>query len=227
MALSEAEVEKQINHMRRFIEQEAREKADEILIKAEEEFNIEKGRLLQQEKRKVSNYYERKEKQLDLQRKIQHSNLLNQARLAVLKARDDHVKRILEETRGRLGAVSKDAARYKKMLEDLIVQGLLQLLEPEVEIRCRKPDLGQVKALCKSCVETYTKSTGGKPCKVTVNEVDFLPSDCSGGVELLAQAGKIKVTNTLESRLEMLSSQMMPEIRTILFGANPSRHFMD
>ena len=33
-----------------------------------------------------------------------------------------HSQRILEETRGRLGAVSRDAARYKKMLEDLIVQ---------------------------------------------------------------------------------------------------------
>jgi len=92
MALSDAEVEKQINHMKKFIEQEAREKADEILIKAEEEFNIEKGRLLQAEKRKVSNYFERKEKQLELQRKIQHSNQLNQARLMVLKSRDDHVK---------------------------------------------------------------------------------------------------------------------------------------
>ena len=37
---------------------------------AEEEFNIEKGRLLQAEKRKVSNYFERKEKQLELQRKM-------------------------------------------------------------------------------------------------------------------------------------------------------------
>ena len=37
---------------------------------AEEEFNIEKGRLLQNEKRKVSNFFERKEKQLELQRKM-------------------------------------------------------------------------------------------------------------------------------------------------------------
>ena len=39
-------------------------------LKAEEEFNIEKGRLLQNEKRKVSNYFERREKQLELQKKM-------------------------------------------------------------------------------------------------------------------------------------------------------------
>ena len=42
---------------------------------AEEEFNIEKGRLLQAEKRKVANYFERKEKHLDLQRKMYKENL--------------------------------------------------------------------------------------------------------------------------------------------------------
>lgn len=40
------------------------------MLQAEEEFNIEKGRLLQNEKRKVSNFFERKEKQLELQRKM-------------------------------------------------------------------------------------------------------------------------------------------------------------
>ena len=38
--------------------------------KAEEEFNIEKGRLVQTEKLKISTYYERKEKQVELQKKM-------------------------------------------------------------------------------------------------------------------------------------------------------------
>ncbi len=42
MGLSDAEVQKQLKHMKNFIEQEATEKADEIDAKAEEEFNIEK-----------------------------------------------------------------------------------------------------------------------------------------------------------------------------------------
>merc|ERR1711894_130504 len=89
MALSDADVQKQIKHMMAFIEQEANEKAEEIDAKAEEEFNIEKGRLVQQQRLKIMEYYERKEKQVELQKKIQSSNMLNNARLKVLKARDD------------------------------------------------------------------------------------------------------------------------------------------
>ena len=39
--------------------QEANEKAEEIDAKAEEEFNIEKGRLVQQQRLKIMEYYER------------------------------------------------------------------------------------------------------------------------------------------------------------------------
>lgn len=73
----------QIKHMMAFIEQEANEKAEEIDAKAEEEFNIEKGRLVQQQRLKIMEYYEKKEKQVELQKKIQSSNMLNQARLKV------------------------------------------------------------------------------------------------------------------------------------------------
>lgn len=57
MALNDAEVRKQIEHMMQFIEQEAKEKVDEIDAKAEEEFNIEKGRLVQQERLKIMNFF--------------------------------------------------------------------------------------------------------------------------------------------------------------------------
>lgn len=225
MALSDEEVEKQINQMKRFIEQEAREKADEILVKAEEEFNIEKGRLIQSEKIKIDNYYDRKEKQVELQRKIQHSTLLNQARLSVLKAKDDHIKRILEESRMKIREVTKDIPRYQQLLKDLITQGLYQLLETEVVIRCRKQDYQLVKAVYASAGALF-KSGTGIDCKLSI-DTEFLSTESCGGVDLLAKGGKIKLTNTLESRLELLSGQMLPDIRTMLFGANPSRHFKD
>jgi len=49
----------------------------------------------------------------------------------------------------------------------------------------------------------------------------------SGGVELIAQNGKFVVENTLESRLDLMSRQMIPELRVILFGRNPNRKFTD
>merc|ERR1711973_284901 len=116
MALSDADVQKQIKQMMAFIEQEANEKAEEIDAKAEEEFNIEKGRLVQQQRLKIMEYYERKEKQVELQRKIQSSNMLNKARLNVLKARDDHVSSVLEEAKQHLSGVVRDQGKYGKLL---------------------------------------------------------------------------------------------------------------
>lgn len=48
-----------------------------------------------------------------------------------------------------------------------------------------------------------------------------------GGIDLLAQRGKIKISNTLDARLDMLAKQMIPEIRTNLFGRNNNRRFTD
>ena len=54
------------------------------------------------------------------------------------------------------------------------------------------------------------------------HNVPFSPRS-TGGIEILAFKGKIKVDNTLEARLEMISRQILPGVRSKLFGANPSR----
>lgn len=228
MALSDQDVQKQIKHMMAFIEQEANEKAEEIDAKAEEEFNIEKGRLVQQQRVKIMEYYERKEKQVELQKKIQNSNLLNQARLRVLKAREDHLKTLIEEARKQLGRITSDKAKYQKLLEGLIAQGLFQLLESEVTLKCRQQDIDLVRDAWPAAVEMYRNATKGKKdVKITVDTDNFLPADVSGGVELMAQNYKFVVENTLESRLDLISQQMVPNLRTTLFGRNPNRKFTD
>lgn len=53
--------------------------------------------------------------------------MLNQARLKVLKVREDHVRDVLDDTRRHLGEITKDPTRYKKVLQTLIVQALFQV----------------------------------------------------------------------------------------------------
>ncbi|XP_076878246.1 V-type proton ATPase subunit E 1a [Brachyhypopomus gauderio] len=226
MALSDLDVQKQIKHMMAFIEQEANEKAEEIDAKAEEEFNIEKGRLVQNQRLKIMEYYEKKEKQIEQQKKIQMSNLMNQARLKVLKARDDLLADLLNDARKRLANVAKDPVQYTSLLEGLVLQGFYQLLEPKVIIRCRKEDLKMVQDAVKKNIPIYKESVKSE-IEVRIDEDSFLSPEISGGVEIYNANGKIKVSNTLESRLDLLSHQMMPEIRAALFGPNQNRKFMD
>jgi V-type H+-transporting ATPase subunit E len=63
--------------------------------------------------------------------------------------------------------------------------------------------------------------------KVTIDSVNYLSPDLAGGVELVAHNGRIKVENTLESRLELICQQMLPDLKEMLFGENPNRKFRD
>lgn len=214
MALSDADVQRQIQHMMAFIEQEANEKAEEIDAKAEEEFNIEKGRLVQEQRIKIMEYYEKKEKQVELDRKIQNSHMLNQARLRILKARGEHIRTILDEARKSLLDVTKDTERYKGLLAKLIEQALYRMNEPEVSIKCRQMDLELVREVLEGALATYTKHSG-IACKAKIDEQDFLPADSCGGIEVCAFGGRIKVSNTLANRLEMVNRQLLPEISAL------------
>ena len=52
----------------------------------------------------------------------QSSNLLNQARLRVLKARDEHVSNVLDDGKQQLASITKDKQKYSQLLQGLIAQ---------------------------------------------------------------------------------------------------------
>jgi V-type H+-transporting ATPase subunit E len=221
--------------MQNFILQEAEDKASEIKAKAQEEFSIEKARIVMAEKMKIMKEYERKEKQIEVQKKIAASNELNQARLKVLKSRDDVIQKLLVDAQKRLG-VSGDPSseQYKTLVKDLIVQGLLRLNEPRVQVVGRKGDLDLLKSVLETAKQEYS-SLGGQKVDLTIDEKNFLPpgpSDgykgpiCSGGIILSALDGKIICKNTLDARLGLAFEQRLPEVRVKLFGKSLTRvHF--
>eukprot|EP01136_Pigoraptor_vietnamica_P022679 Opistho-1_new@74083 len=226
MALNDDDVSKQIAHMVAFIQQEAKEKANEITVKAEEEFNIEKGRLVQQERLKIIAAYERKEKQVEVQKKIAYSNELNVARLQVLKARDEHLERILAEAGARLATITKQSDRYKKLLEGLLSQCVFQLLEDKAIVRCRRVDVPLVQSVIPTVQQQFQKSAG-RSVQIVIDNENSLPEASAGGVEVVSSNGRVKIANTLETRLQLVAQQMLPEIRTMLFGKSLTRTFFD
>ncbi|KAM5292631.1 V-type proton ATPase subunit E 2 [Ctenodactylus gundi] len=225
MSLSDTDVQKQIKHMVAFIEQEASEKVEEIDARAEEEFNIEKGRLLQTQRLRILEYYERKERGLQQQRVIRLSAVRSQARLRVLAARQALVAQLLEDARLCLGRVVEDERTYEELLDRLVLQALLRLLEPAARVRCRPQDLPLVEAAVRRAIPEYSRVTQ-KPLQVQVDRGVHLAETAAGGVEVYSANEKIKVSNTLESRLHLAARQKMPEIRQALFGTNANRKFL-
>ncbi|XP_005077327.1 V-type proton ATPase subunit E 2 [Mesocricetus auratus] len=224
MALTDLDVQKQIKHMMAFIEQEANEKAEEIDAKAEEEFNIEKGRLVQTQRLKIMDYYEKKEKQIEQQKKIQLSTMRNQARLTVLRARDNLVLELLKDAKVRLSRVVLDLHVYQELLDKLVLQALLRLLEPVMIVRCRPQDLHLVEAAVQRAIPQYMMLCL-KHSDIQVDQEAYLSSNAAGGVEVYSSDHRIKVSNTLESRLNLAALEKMPDIRRTLFGGNANRKF--
>ncbi|CAF5130137.1 unnamed protein product [Rotaria sp. Silwood1] len=193
----------------------------------EKEFNIEKSRLVSQQRIKIIEYYAKKEKQIELQRKIQHSNLANASRLSILKARDDYVQALKEEARKQLSILTQDRSKYTTILSNLIIQGLYLLMENDVTIRCRRNDYQLVQQLIPEAIQKYKQELKQKDIKITIDDKNFIADDSAGGVELYAMGGKIKVSNTIEARLSMIFNQILPEIREKLFGVNQNRKYHD
>lgn len=161
--------------MTAFIKQEALEKAREIEIKANEEFSIEKSKLVRQETDAIDAAYAKKFKQATMSQQITRSTVANKTRLRVLGARQELLDAIFEDAAARLAdAGSKDKARYRAALKGLLLEGLYALTEPEVGARVRKADLAVAKDAVKDAQAEYKKETG-KETKITIDEENPLP----------------------------------------------------
>ncbi|RUS22939.1 ATP synthase subunit-domain-containing protein [Endogone sp. FLAS-F59071] len=224
-------------------------------LQAEEEFNIEKvlvsqkfqnvpkegyslknyshscplftpqAKVVRQEAINIDATFQRKIKQAEVQKRIAQSNHINKSRLRVLQARQRMLEELFAETRAKLPDVTRDITQYRALLKDLILQGFYALMEHEVVITCRQKDAKDVKNAIEEARRQYKEALGSDvDAKV---DQEFLPQGSAGGVILSAQSGKIKVNNTLETRLDILEENMLPQIRVLLFGHSPNRKFFN
>mmetsp|Transcript_18519 Transcript_18519/g.29386 ORF Transcript_18519/g.29386 Transcript_18519/m.29386 type:complete len:243 (+) Transcript_18519:55-783(+) len=217
------DAQKRINQMIKFIEQEAREKADEIRMKADEEFQIEKGRILNPERIKLNKDFDRKFKDLEIKRKIELSTQINKARLQVLEKRGELMKKVDNDTYKRLSSLKKDQNEYKQLLKKLMIQGFIRIDETTVTVRVVKEDVALAQSICKEAANEYKsiwrKQVGmNDDLKATLDTTRFLPPSAVGGVSIYARQDRICCDNTLQARLTVCQQALMPILRGKLFG---------
>lgn len=163
--------------MTAFIRQEALEKAREIQLKADEEFAIEKSKLVRQETAAIDTQYEKKFKQAAMSQQITRSTLANRTRLRVLSARQELLDDLFQEARGQIsGIAAKDAKKYQEVLKALILEGAYALNEPNVDVRARKKDKDAVKKAIGEAEKDF-KVAVGKEVKINLDEEEPLPDD--------------------------------------------------
>ncbi|EEQ87183.1 V-ATPase V1 sector subunit E [Blastomyces dermatitidis] len=236
-ALSDDQVAGELRKMTAFIRQEALEKAREIQLKADEEFAIEKSKLVRQETAAIDLLYEKKFKQAAMSQQITRSTLANKTRLRLLTARQELLDELFDKAREQLADAATDAKGSKKgkggdvdgyraTLKGLVLEGLYALNERKVEVRARKKDYDIVKKSIEDARNEF-KEKAGKDVAVDILENDPLPEESAGGVFIIGTAGKIDINNTFEERLRLLEIDALPAVRETLFGKNKNRKFYD
>jgi len=224
--MSDDQVASELKKMTMFIKQEAIEKGNEIRIKADEEFAIEKSKLVRQETSAIDSAYEKKFKQASMSQQITRSTLANKTRLKVLSARQELLDDLFEKAASKLAGYTKDKAKYQDICKNLILEGMYALNEDKVMVRAREEDSDVVKKAAEAASKEY-KEIMGDDVEVVLDDKETLPAESAGGVVIIGGGGKIDVNNTLETRLELLESDALPMIRTTLFGKNENRKFYD
>lgn len=231
--MSTSDIERRIKQMCDFIIQEATDKADEIRRKTEEESAIDRQTIAQEGKLKVEEEYEKKEKDLQVQQRIAQSAEIGRQNKRRMVARDDLLNKLYALAKERLAELcSSDVNKYKAVLADLMLQGLIKIEERDIVVRCRKVDEAIVKSLIPAVKEKYIrmmKEECGETVDIDVtlntDESKVLPPppngtpmiSCAGGIIMEGHSGRLVLDNTFDKRLEVCFHDLKPVTRKCLF----------
>jgi V-type H+-transporting ATPase subunit E len=86
--------------------------------------------------------------------------LTNKSRLRLLHRREEHLQDLFALARAQIARLAGDEARYVQFLEGVIVQGLLQLLEPSATVYARAKDVAIAARALDGAQKTYYDISG-------------------------------------------------------------------
>ncbi|KAH8619299.1 putative ATP synthase (E 31 kDa) subunit [Trypanosoma vivax] len=163
--------ERQIQSMIDFIEREAQEKADELNSAAQEEYDVEKMRLVEAEKVKARATGEKKIKQVDVDRRVARANFSKIQRLRIMEEQSKIVDQLKENVKKKLLTFVEDTKRYSELLVKLIHEALLAVRTNAVIHVC-KDDESLVKNMLSDLKKWY-EDKSGTPTSITLSK-DYL-----------------------------------------------------
>jgi len=216
---------RQIKQMVSFIIQEADEKVKEIRIKTDHDFNLQKQNLIHAGKLAAQEEYAQKEKDLEIQERVQKSSAIADARVTKMEARnellDDLKSNVLTKLTDKCSNPKKKD-EYINLLTSLITQGLCKIDETSVEVQVLERDVDVANKALQPAIDEYKKimSTRGKKDinpTVTVSVSRLANGSTVGGCVLIAHRNRIVVNQTMEARLDIAYKGVMPHVRSALF----------
>jgi vacuolar-type H+-ATPase subunit E/Vma4 len=135
------------------------------------------------------------------------------ARLAYLTAKNSVLDHVMSEVQTKLAEFSRDDSRYPAFLLKSIVRGMEAVPSDRVKVALSESDLrryGGSKLVEDALAKMRTPKTA-----VLKDE----PISTIGGAVVMSQDGKVRVDCTLEAKLGLVKTQLLPEMSKILFAS--------
>ena len=220
--MNEINTEERIDRMIKIIEEEAKEEVNRLHEDAKTRAKKQKIKQINTKRDQIDVEFEKKKKNFKIQQRLEKSKKINESRLEVQTKRNDLLMSLKEQVKETLLERIKNRDQYEKVLHQLILQGLVRLLERNVKIRVLKKDFDLAKGLIRSIKSDFTDFIQNELGKdITVNlEVDkkkFIKEEEVGGCVLICGKGKIVFKNTLAMRLDLAFQDSIPLIRHNMF----------
>lgn len=222
--------------MIQFIEQQGKERVEQIQRQTNDEFTALSQKKLLDKSEELQDQMLKDVQKAEVTAKIAQSKKMNTARIKRMEHTNNLVKSLLGAAGERMAQqMANDSDAYATLLKNLLVQGLIKLIEPKVTLRCRQSDVSILQSIISDAVSEYQQSMLSQveslkgrtelPCRVEIDEAKFLPeynaqdptNSCLGGFVMYARKNRIVCSQTLDDRLEMTFQQSIPEMRSMLF----------
>ena len=147
-----------LDNMIKFIKAHGDERVAEIRRQANNDFTVGKEKTIEAEKKRLVEQYQKDLANAEVNFKIEKSALQNQQRIDKMRRINELVEGLQHDAKIKMhDKMSKDSTAYKKLLRQLLIQGLIRLIEADVTLRCRKSDVAHVEAIIDDAIKEYKK----------------------------------------------------------------------
>ncbi|EGR30819.1 vacuolar ATP synthase subunit e, putative [Ichthyophthirius multifiliis] len=218
--------QERVAEMTKAIEWKANHVSQGIIETGNAVYNQEYNKYFDHEKQKVISEYYKKMEQVQSQKKIERSSVINECRLKKMTRRYELLETLKIDVKKQLESLIQNKEQYKKLLKDLIIQAMIKLMEQNVELQCKKEDLDLIQSIIYECESNFNTlvikecKLKNFNCKISINKDYFLNDknkNILGGVVISCYDGKIVCSNTLDARIEQSFQEFLPEIRNGLY----------
>ena len=203
--------DRQISQMKQFILSEAKEKAEEIKTKADNEAYAWRNETSKRMKEDIDRQCMKELDMHKVEKRVEQANKLKSQRDRVLAARAEAVEDLEAKSKENLQKLVADKSKYQVLFKALMKQAADAV---------QSSSGAATNAIVR--VRSADKSLANDNLKVNENvtltvDTTFLKDDVIGGCTLIAQQGRIVCNNTIAHRLENCVEEVCLFCKTVRY----------